>query len=171
MTAVNAIQRGALRALSHLLPEPVRRRLVEALCARLRRQLSPLCDTLTDDFFELLLRGMDLALLLSPRYRAAAAGFDGVVVFCTKNGKVAVTAVFAGGDLRVEREARPAWDCRITFADSDAIWSFLLAEDQDILDSILRNAVEVEGNLNYVYRFGFLAKELALRFEPPRLAA
>jgi hypothetical protein len=31
------------------------------------------------------------------------------------------------------------------------------------MDSLLANEVEVEGNLNYIYKFGFMAKELLQR--------
>jgi len=43
--------------------------------------------------------------------------------------------------------------------------SFLLSEDQDILESVLADQVEVEGNLNYVYKLGYMAKNLQLRMK------
>ena len=33
---------------------------------------------------------------------------------------------------------------------------------QDILGSMLRHDVGTEGNLNYLYKFGFMAKQLQL---------
>jgi pyruvate formate-lyase/glycerol dehydratase family glycyl radical enzyme len=42
-------------------------------------------------------------------------------------------------------------------AHNQAFKGFLLAFKKDILKLILENAIQVDGNLNYLYRFGFLA--------------
>ena len=39
----------------------------------------------------------------------------------------------------------------------------MFSRDQDILNSLLANDVEVDGNLNYVYKFGFMARDLGHR--------
>jgi hypothetical protein len=41
--------------------------------------------------------------------------------------------------------------------------AFLLSKNQDILDSVLANTVEVDGNLNYIYKFGFMVRDLIRR--------
>jgi hypothetical protein len=61
----------------------------------------------------------------------------------------------------VHRDAIDDWDVRITFKDAPALNAFLFSKDQDIINSILANEVSVDGNLNHVYRFGFLARDLA----------
>jgi len=50
----------------------------------------------------------------------------------------------------------------ITFRDGRTLMKFLLAPKQDILGSMLRHDVVTEGNLNYLYRFGYMAKRLQL---------
>jgi hypothetical protein len=65
--------------------------------------------------------------------------------------------------MTVDDRAIVPSDVQVTFTNAKALWSFLLSENQDVLNSILENTVEVEGNLNYLYRFGFLAKELTRR--------
>ena len=57
----------------------------------------------------------------------------------------------------------PAPTVTITFKDSAAVRRFLLSKDQDILSSIMANEVEVDGNLNYVYKLGFMARDLTRR--------
>jgi hypothetical protein len=52
---------------------------------------------------------------------------------------------------------------RVRFTDGAALRRFLFAEDQDILDSLLANEVELTGNLNYIYKFGFMARDLQRR--------
>ncbi len=154
------IKRLALHLASWLVPE----RLQDSLVARAARQLkAELCERLTDDFLESLLHAMDLAFLLCSGYRRNIRDFRGACVFRTADNRVAATAVFGNGRMKVEDQARAVYDVRVSFQDAHALWSFLLSENQDILDSILANTVDVDGNLNYLYRFGFLAKDLTRR--------
>ena len=51
----------------------------------------------------------------------------------------------------------------VTFKDSAAMRRFLFSKDQDILASLLANEVEVDGNLNYIYKLGFMARDLTRR--------
>ncbi len=154
------IRRTALQLGSHVFPEGLQDFLLAKATQRLKKEL---CEELTDEFLETLLRGMDLSFLLSPSYRANIRGFHGTCVFRTSDNKVTATAVFQDGHMEVTGRARDDYNVRVTFKDAHALWSFLLSENQDILDSILANTVDVEGNLNYLYRFGFLAKDLTCR--------
>jgi hypothetical protein len=153
-------RQSALQIASRAFPEPFQNFLVDRLARQLKAELS---EKMTDEFLEALLRGMDWAFLLSGSYRRNIDGFRGVCVFRTHDNKVATTAVFADGHMSIEGQARSTYDVRVTFQDVHALWSFLLSENQDILDSILKNTVDVDGNLNYLYRFGFLAKDLTRR--------
>jgi hypothetical protein len=65
--------------------------------------------------------------------------------------------------MTVHAEAIDDWDVKVTFKDAAALRAYLFSRNQDILDSILKNDVEVDGNLNYIYRFGFLARDLIHR--------
>jgi hypothetical protein len=128
-----------------------------------RRLADQLHGEVTNDFLELLLRGMAAAFLFSEDYRENIQGFTGTYVFRTADGRVDRSAVFRDGQMEIENAAPPACDVCISFKDAKALQRFLLAENQDILDSILANDVEVEGNLNYIYRFGFLVRDLQQR--------
>jgi len=63
----------------------------------------------------------------------------------------------------VRKEEIGDWNVRVTFRNAEGLRAFLLSKNQDILDSILRNDVEVDGNLNYIYKLGFMARELTRR--------
>ena len=117
----------------------------------------------TDTFLESLLRGMDLAFSLSKGYRRNIRDFEGRYLFRTADDIVAAAAIFKHGDMEVYREAIDDWDVRVTFKDADALNAFIFSRDQDILDSLLANDVEVDGNLNYIYKFGFMARDLGYR--------
>lgn len=114
-------------------------------------------------FLESLLNNMDLAFCLSGEYRRNIAGFKGRYLFRTADGAVAASAVFDRGNMRVRKEGIGDWNVRVTFRDAEGLRAFLFSKNQDILDSILRNDVEVDGNLNYVYKLGFMARELTRR--------
>ncbi|MHC4252180.1 MAG: hypothetical protein ACYS9X_23930, partial [Planctomycetota bacterium] len=147
---------------SFVLPAFVRRRLMrrtrDLLATRRGRECS-------DEFMELLLRGMDVAFCLFWGYRRNIRGFSGKYVFVTQDQSidegVGVSAIFEDGDMRVEGEADDDPDVTIVFRNSRALWAYIFSENQDIIDSVLKNDIELHGNLNYVYRFGFLARELA----------
>jgi hypothetical protein len=151
-------KRSSLRQLSRVLSEETSERLSQL---SFRRLLDQLQGKITDGFLETLLSGMDAAFALSRNYRKNIEGYEGRLLFCTADGAVAAAVVFGGGDMRVHRDAIDDWDVRITFKDAPALNAFLFSKDQDIINSILANEVSVDGNLNHVYRFGFLARDLA----------
>jgi hypothetical protein len=121
----------------------------------------PLDADLTNAFLEVLLGGMEVSFYLLADYRRNIAGFQGSYVFCTKDNRVAQSVLFSDGSMTLfPNEQLNRYDVRVVFKDAAALRSFLLSRDQDILQSVLNNDVSVEGNLTYIYRFGFLAREL-----------
>jgi len=156
----SAFTRSTLGVASRVLPNRAQGWLVRSLCQPL---ISQLCGQLTDQFLGMLLGGMELAFALSRDYRRNIQGFRATFVYTTRDGSVARSAVFDNGKMRVHRGTLPSWQVRITFRDAPALKAFLLSDEPDSLDSILADTVETEGNLNYVYRIGFLARDLARR--------
>jgi hypothetical protein len=154
------IRKLALRLVSAVSPEGAQNSLVQRFSKPLADQL---CGKVTDDFIELLLRGMELSFCLSKGYRENIRDFAGTYVFRTDDGKVGCSAVFHNGEMEIESHVCSPYEVRVSFKDPRALWRFLLAENQDILDSILANEVEVDGNLNYIYKFGFMARDLQHR--------
>ena len=149
-----------LRLLSWFLPDHLRVRLMRKQIEDLRRAFA---GALTDKFLEILLGGMSLAFLLLRGFRRNLTGFSGEYLFRTADGAVAAEARFANGRMEVLHEADNAYDVAITFKDPAALRKFLFSRDQDILASILANEVSVDGNLNYIYKFGFMARDLVHR--------
>ncbi len=128
----------------------------------------------TDKFLELLLKGMEGAFAASKDkivsiftdkfkgYHKNIEGFKGRYLFRTANNSVLDSAVFENGDMDVMKDIDD-WNVRVTFKNPAALRDFLFSQNQDILDSILANTVEVDGNLNYIYKFGFMARDLRKR--------
>jgi hypothetical protein len=84
-------------------------------------------------------------------------------VLRTADGRVAASAIFAKGKMRVETTAVSSPTVTVTFTDPGAFRRFLFSKDQDVLNSLLANEVEIDGNLTYVYKFGYMARELTMR--------
>lgn len=143
-----------------LFPDGVGHFFAGLLTRNLQKQL---LGEVTDKFLEGLLDGMDVAFFLSKGYRRNIEGFEGKYVFRTADNTVAVSAIFKDGDMQVKDGDLGDWDVKITFKDASALLKFLFSKNQDILNSILANEVEVDGNLNYIYKFGFMARDLAKR--------
>ena len=149
-----------LRLLAWFLPDRLRLRLMRRQIEDLRRALE---GALTDRFLEILLAGMGLAFLLLRGFRRNLAGFSGKYLFRTADGTVAAGARFGDGRMQVLHEEDNSYDVSITFQNPAALRKFLFSRDQDILASILANEVTVDGNLNYIYKFGFMARDLVHR--------
>jgi hypothetical protein len=127
----------------------------------LRKEMS---GRMTNAFIKLLLRALDTIFLLYKDYRKKnIKDFKGRYLFRTADNVVSASATFKNGDMELPKQAIKNWDVRVTFKDSAALKDFIFSRDQDILDSLLKNEVEVDGNLNYVYKFGFMARDLGHR--------
>jgi hypothetical protein len=117
---------------------------------------------LADGFLELLLNMMRLAFLFDGRFRRNIEGFQGRYLFRSKGGTIAAGAIFSHGRMTVSREAIENPNVVVTFRNEKALMGFLLAPKPDILGAVLRQDVVLEGNLNYLYRFAYMAKRLQL---------
>jgi hypothetical protein len=106
---------------------------------------------------------MEVAFALSRSYRRNIEGFAAVFVFRTRDDQVGATAAFKNGRLTIESKPRAVFDTRISFRDADGLRNSLLAGDENILETMLSDPVDAEGNLSNLYRFGYLAKELTLQ--------
>jgi hypothetical protein len=153
------VERTLFKSIS-LLPDGVGHFIAKRSSKNLISQWS---GELTDECLEALLKGMDFVFQISKGYRKNIKNFRGGYVFRTKEGRMVSSATFEDGNMEVHEKAIPDWNVRVTFKNQQAFWKFLFSKNQDILGSILANEVEVDGNLNYLYRFGFLARDLGHR--------
>lgn len=115
-----------------------------------------------EEFLETLLTLMKIVFVVNQEYRKNIEKFEGRYQFCSEGGlKVAV--VFRNGRMKVEDDVvLDDPHITITFRDGKTLMNFILSPRQDILGSMLRHDVRTDGNLNYLYKFGFMAKQLQL---------
>lgn len=120
---------------------------------------------LADWSLKTLLDIMRLAFDWSEEYRRNIEGFEATYVFESNDGQVNVSAVFRDGRMEVLTHALDSWDLNVSFKNTEAFWKMLLAGGDDVLQAVLDNEVEVYGNLNYLYKFGYMVMELIKRLD------
>lgn len=139
---------------------------MSVIAAWARRVFVSVEDEVVDEFLELLLKVMHGLAVLSPDYRSNIDGFRGKYLFRTSDDRVVATVLFADRTITVGEHECSDWDARVTFRDAGSLMRFLFSKNQDIVASVLENAVEVDGNFNYVFRFAYLAREARRRLLP-----
>ncbi len=168
---------AVLARLVRLTPDSFRAALTSALPARVGSVVAVLArldSIVAGSLLDLLLNMMELAFEVAPmcyphwplyNYHKQIIGFDGCYLFETRAG-VKCYATFHGGNMDVNPPDPPNWNVRITFKSDDDPLQFLLKRGEgDVLDQILGNKVKLTGNLNYLFKFGYMAKDLLRRLD------
>jgi hypothetical protein len=145
----------------------IRREVVE------RRFLNRLKEEVAEEFLEGLLQLLRISCHLEGTLRRSIRDFHGRIEFRSENNQIRVLADFNKGrleerELDPEEELHPPANASVVFKNPEALKNFLLPKGglqgrRDVLQSILKNEVRLEGNFNYIYRFGFLATHLQLK--------
>jgi hypothetical protein len=119
-----------------------------------------------EEFLKILLSAMKVMFAVNHDYRRNIEKFNGRYQFKSKDDQLTIAALFKDGRMEVIETVIDDPNITVTFRDGRTLFNFLLAPKQDILGSMLRQDVQTDGNLNYLYRFGFLAKRLQLMMAP-----
>jgi len=130
---------------------------------RLRKRfLQCLESEVAEEFLEMLLKLMSLVFFLDRDFRRNIKDFKGRYLFKSRDNSITVAVVFKGNRMRVcEKEIKDT-DVTVIFRNGRALMGYLLSPKPDILGSLLRQDVTFNGNLNYVYKFAYMAKRLQL---------
>ncbi|MBP1730635.1 MAG: glycyl radical enzyme [Deltaproteobacteria bacterium] len=165
---------------------PAKRRL--NLTPATRKGLDAVMKWLLADSAEVVLNGLLGWMWLqqiNPKFRGLLGDFTGILLFQTRDGSVRKYVQFRDGRLETHEKMTEKPNVTITFTDGTALVNFLFSPVRgylndfiadgdvdaqhsfDILTGMLKNELTVDGNLNYLYRFGFLANHLLLEaFRP-----
>lgn len=127
-----------------------------------RRFLKCIESEAAEGFLGLLLKLMSLAFKIDKDFRRNIVGFKGRYQFRSADNSVTVAALFTGKDLKVKERLVPDADVTVIFKDGRSIMNYLLTTDRDILRMVLNNEVVLKGNLNYIFKFGYMANHLQL---------
>jgi hypothetical protein len=129
-----------------------------------------IADWALEDLLQVMKHAFELSddVILAPivgleGYSANIREFNAVYGFESKDASVQATAVFKNNKMEVKEDGPETWDMKVMFTDARAFWNFIFSGGQDIVQSILDNEVEAYGNLNHLYKFGFMARDLKER--------
>jgi hypothetical protein len=132
------------------------------MSAALEKFSDCLTSEFAEDFLQILLGLMTVVFMFDGDFRKNIEGFEGGYQFRSKDGCITVSARFRDNRLEVREEEIAAPDITVLFKDGKALMGYLLTPKPDILGSMLRQEVSLDGNLNYLYKFAFMAKRLQL---------
>ena len=117
---------------------------------------------MAEDFLGLLLKVMGIAFIFFKDFRKNIIDFNGKYFFKSRDNGITVSAIFANGKMKVQETIPFEPDITVIFKNAKTLRDFLLAPKQDILGSMLRQDITINGNLNYLYKFAYMAKHLQL---------
>lgn len=113
---------------------------------------------------EIALRIMSLLFFLNSQYRKNIEGFKGKIAFKLDDCDLGVTAVFCRRlfmpAMVVKNRALKDVNVTIDFCNGKEMASFITQSNPDIISGMLDNKLNFTGNLNYILRFVFLAKDI-----------
>jgi hypothetical protein len=130
--------------------------------AAMEKLLKGLENEFTEDILKTLLTGMSLVFLIGSTYRKNIENFSGRYLFRSKDNAFSVGAVFENGSMHVVDGPVDSPDITIIFENPASLRNFIFSPKPDILNAILRQDVSVDGNLNYLYKFAYMANHLKL---------
>jgi hypothetical protein len=118
----------------------------------------------TEKILEVLLELMSIMFLIDKSYRKNIIGFNGKYRIQDQTGAVDVSFQFASNEMTWQKAEIPNPNIAVNFKDPESICSFLFSANPDILNFVLHNKVSYAGNLNYLFKFAYMAKHLQLEF-------
>ncbi len=117
-----------------------------------------------DNFLETLLKLMSLSFKLDHDFKRDIKDFDAGYVFKSKDGKIEMGIRFKDGKMTVTDKAVADPNITVEFADQSVLKDMVFSGNADILNYMLENKISYQGNLNYILKFGYLAKHIQLQF-------
>jgi hypothetical protein len=125
-----------------------------------KRFLDNLGSELAEEFLQLLLNLMSLMFFLNKDFRRNIRDFNARYLFKSKDSQITITAIFKKNKMKVYEKEIDKTNVTVIFKDSKALMKFLLSPKPDILNSILKQEVTFDGNLNYLYKFIYMSRRL-----------
>ena len=124
--------------------------------------LNTLEDEAAETFLEVLLLFMKLKFMFDPSYRRNIENFKGRYQFKSRDNKITVLVELDNGKMDIKETLSEDVDVTVIFKDGRSLMNFLLSQNRDVLRGLLNNEITVTGNLNYIYKFAFMANHLQL---------
>jgi hypothetical protein len=105
-------------------------------------------------------------IIIGSNFRENIDNFNAKYLFRSKSGEIYVLVKFHDGDMDWEESLSQDVNASLEFKDGHALvnylFNYLVLQDRDFLKSMTKNEIKVSGNLNYLYKFLFMANHIIL---------
>lgn len=115
-----------------------------------------------ENVMDALLKLMGLVLRLDKNYRRNIEGFNATYVFTDKAGDFYSAAIFKDNRLTVTGKKVENPTFTLIFKDNGSLIKLLFSGAPDILNAMLNQEVDFDGNINYMSKFAYMALHLVL---------
>ena len=119
-----------------------------------------------DLILELLLDAMSIIFVLNNDFRKNIDSFKAKYTFRIGRDGTGASVIFAPfllfqfGRMIVKKDPIEDADVSVTFESGRAMADFLFSKSPDIFAALLDNKLSFSGNLNYLFKFAYMAKHL-----------
>ena len=105
-------------------------------------------------------------IIIGSDYRQNIHNFDANYQFRSKSGDIKVLVTFHDGQMDWEKSLSQDVNATLEFKDGQALvnylFNYVILQNRDFLQSMINNEIRVSGNLNYLYKFLFMANHMLL---------
>ena len=132
-------------------------------------------DTLVAETAEDILEGLFLLMktrflidpiIIGSDYLHNLDNFDARYLFRSKSGDIGKLVEFRDGQMQWENSLSQDVKATLEFNDGQALvnylFNYVVLKDRNFLQSMLNNEIRASGNLNYLYKFLFMANHMLL---------
>ena len=136
-----------------------------------KKFLDTLAAETAENILETLLLLMKTRFLIDPiiigsDYLHNLDDFGANYLFRSKSGDIGVLVEFRDGQMGWEKSLSEDVKAILEFKDGPALvnylFNYVVLQDRDFLQSMLNNEIRASGNLNYLYKFLFMANHMLL---------
>jgi hypothetical protein len=111
-----------------------------------------------------LFRGIWIASYLSEDfYQRNLKHYTGSCKLRTADDRIRLGLSCKNGICQINNRKKNDWDVVVTVGDEDHFAEFILSQDPDILKEVIRDNISVCGNVNHLYKWGYLLQDLGSR--------
>lgn len=113
-----------------------------------------------DKFLFFILEAMSLMFKLKKDFKKNIEDFTAKYSFCSSDGKMGVTASFKNSKMKVHDSYSKEHTTSVSFKNGIVMAKFLFSPNPDVISGLLDNALTLDGNMNYMFKFIYMARQI-----------
>jgi len=90
-------------------------------------------------------------------------GFSGSLQLRTVDDRIQIGLKCKQGKICVDTQKKDGWDVVVIFKNMESFQYFMLSNNPDIMAEAIQNNINISGNINQLYKLGFVLNDLRER--------